>query len=597
MTYNIRNFSIIAHIDHGKSTLADRFIEICKNLKKNKIKNQTLDSMDLEREKGITIKSQCLTLNYTLNKNVYTLNLIDTPGHNDFSYEVSRALEACDGVILLIDATQGIEAQTLSNYNKAIEKKLTVITAINKIDLNRSNIKQLKENIHSTIKMKYKKIIEISAKTGEGIETLIKTIIKEIPQPSGKKNEKLEAIIIDSWFNNYLGITCLISIKKGIIKKNDVITLLSTKKIYTVKNIGIFKPEKIQKTLLIAGEIGFITTGCKNSNEIKVGDLITLSSDPILKKSQKIFKLKPRVFACIYPSITNEFEILNQALSKLSLNDSSLIYTTQKSNVLGFGFKCGFLGLLHLEITQERLEREYNIQIIITPPNVTFKIIQKNDEEIYINTPSDMPNNNIIKEIQEPIALVTILAPKKYIGNIIILCNEKRGIQNEIKYKNEQTIIKYYIPINELIFNFFNKLQSISNGFASFDYEFYKYIKANLKKLNIRINDKKIDALEFIIHKTQCYKKGKELIEKLGKIIPKQMFEIKIQATMEKKILAKKVIKAIKKNVLAKCYGGDISRKKKLLKKQKIGKKRLKNIGNIEIPQNAFLSIMNIEKN
>ena len=593
---NIRNFSVIAHIDHGKSTLADRFIEICKKLDRTEIKNQTLDSMDLEREKGITIKSQCLTLNYELNNKTYILNLIDTPGHSDFSHEVSRALEACDGVILLIDVTQGIEAQTISNYNKAVSKNLNVIIALNKIDLNISNIDKIKNDITSTIKIKYDKILEISAKTGHGVDKLIKTIIEDIPSPKGSNNKQLEALIIDSWFNNYQGITCLINIKNGTLNKNDKIMMLSTNKIYKINELGIFTPEKKHTESLNVGEIGFITMGCKVSNEIKVGDVITLQSDPTCNKIQEQINIKPKVFACIYPAIPEEFEKLKQALSKLSLNDSSLNYTIQKSNIFGFGFKCGFLGLLHLEITQERLEREYLLQIIITPPNVMFKIIQHDNTKHYINAPSEMPELSKIREIQEPIALVTILTPPKYIGNILTLCNDSRGVQKDLIYKLECIILTYYIPMNELIYSFFNELQTLSNGFASLDYVFHEYKKSDLIKLNILINEKKVDALEFIIHKSESYSKGLALIKKMKDIIPKQLFEVKIQAAIERKIIAKTVVKALRKNVLAKCYGGDISRKKKLLKKQKQGKKRLKKIGNVDIPQNAFLSIMNINK-
>ncbi len=592
----IRNFSIIAHIDHGKSTLADRFIEICKKIKKNNIKNQTLDSMDLERERGITIKAQCLTLNYKYNEKNYTLNLIDTPGHSDFSHEVSRALMACDGVVLLIDITQGIEAQTISNYNKALKNKLHIITALNKIDLNHIGLDKIKKNIKLTLGLKNEKILELSAKNGIGVENLIETIIKDIPEPKGNKSKNLEAIIIDSWFNNYFGVTCLISVKNGIIRKNDKIITLIAKKTYYVNEIGIFNPKKEYKNILHAGQIGFAVIGCKNSKEIKVGDTITLFSDPISKKNKSLNNVKPKIYASIYPASSNYFLNLKSALSKLSLNDSSLQYSIQKSSIFGFGFKCGFLGLLHLEITQERLEREYKLQVIMTPPNVMFKLILKNKTEIYIKTPSDMPPLNKIKEIQEPISLMKIITPEKYIGKIITLCNNSRGIQEKINFKDQQVTITYKVPMNEIIYNFFTNLQTLSNGLASLDYTFLEYKNADLVKLNILVNEKQIDALEFIIHKSESYKKGKEIIERMKNIIPKQMFEIKIQAALGKKVIAKTTIKALKKNVLSKCYGGDISRKKKLLKKQKIGKKRLKKIGNINIPQDAFLSIMNINK-
>lgn len=593
---NIRNFAIIAHIDHGKSTLADRFIELCKNISRDKIKSQTLDTMDLEREKGITIKAQCLTLKYKLDEQEYTLNLIDTPGHIDFSYEVSRALAACDGVILLIDITQGIEAQTLSHYTNALNENLEIIVALNKIDIKNHNILQLKNEIENTLNIDQDTFIEISAKTGYGVKNLITSIIKNIPAPKGHNDNKLKALIIDSWFNTYVGITCIINIKDGIISKNDKIIVMSTNKIYKVHDLGIFVPEKKTKNFLKTGETGFIIIGSKELNEIRTGDTITLFSDPALSPLSGLKTIQPKIFATIYPSSSDQFEDLKIALSKLILNDSSLTYTLQQSNIFGFGFKCGFLGLLHMEITQERLEREYNLSIIITPPNVMYKLILKDNSEKYINTVSDIPQSNLIKELQEPIALVTILAPNTYTSDVITLCNEARGSQKKIDYKTTNVLINYEIPMSELIFNFFPKLQTISNGFASFDYVFLKYQKSDLTKVNILINDKKIDALEFILHKNDSYQKSKAIIHKMEKIIPQQLFEIKIQAAIEKKIIAKTTIKALKKNVLSKCYGGDISRKKKLLKKQKEGKKRLKKIGNVEIPQNAFLSIMNIEK-
>lgn len=593
---NIRNFAIIAHIDHGKSTLADRFIEICKNISRDKIKNQTLDTMDLEREKGITIKAQCLTLKYNLENVDYTLNLIDTPGHIDFCYEVSRALAACEGVVLLIDSTQGIEAQTLSHYHQALNEKLKIIIALNKIDIKNNNITQLKNEIENTLNINKNTFLEISAKTGQGVKDLIKSIIINIPPPQGNKNTELKALIIDSWFNTYVGITCIINIKNGIINKNDKITIMSTNKTYKVHNLGIFVPEKEFKNFLSTGETGFIIIGTKELNDIKTGDTITLTSHPANNPLPGLKTIKPKIFATIYPSNSDMFEDLKIALSKLILNDSSLVYTLQQSNIFGFGFKCGFLGLLHMEITQERLEREYNLSIIITPPTVMYKLILKDNTEKYINTVSDIPKTMFIKEIHEPIAYVAIFAPNVYTNEIITLCNEARGTQKTINYKTTHIAINYEIPMSELIFNFFPKLQTISNGFASFDYTFLKYQKSDLIKINILINDKKIDALEFIVHKNDSYQKSKIIINKMEKIIPQQLFEIKIQATIEKKVIAKTIIKALKKNVLSKCYGGDISRKKKLLKKQKEGKKRLKKIGNVEIPQNAFLSIMNIEK-
>lgn len=590
---NIRNFSIIAHIDHGKSTLADRFIEICKNLQKNEIKNQMLDSMDLERERGITIKAQCLTLNYKFNNELYILNLIDTPGHTDFSYEVSRSLAACEGVILLIDVTQGIQAQTLSNYEKAKEQNLKIVLALNKIDIKIDNLIEIKSNIKNILQLD--KFIEVSAKTGYGVEDLIKTVINDIPCPNGSINNVLEALIIDSWFDNYLGVTCIIKIKNGIIKKNDKIVIISSEKIYKVDTIGILIPEKIYKNELSIGEIGFITVGCKNIKEIDVGDTITLYPNKLKNSLSKIKKIQPKIFANLFPLEIDNFNNFKKSMEKLSLNDSSIVFTIQQSSVFGCGFRCGFLGLLHLDITKERLEREYNLKIIVTPPNVIFRLIEKNNSIKHITSPSDIINMNNIKEIQEPIAMVTIIAPKIYIGKIINLCDSKKGIQDTIIFNFEKIVIKYKIPLNELISNFFNKLQTLSNGMASMDYIFLEYKKADLVKMSILINNKKIDMLENIIYRNESYQKGRELTEKLKNIIPKQLFEIRIQAVIGNKIIARSTIGALKKNVLAKCYGGDISRKKKLLKKQKIGKKKLKNLSNFNIEKNTFTKIINIE--
>ncbi|HIH2763248.1 MAG TPA: translation elongation factor 4 [Candidatus Azoamicus sp.] len=594
---NIKNISIVAHINHGKSTLATRLTEICKKIKKNTLNEQLLDSMDLEKERGITIKAQCLTLTYEFNEIIYTLNIIDTPGHIDFSFEVNRSLIACQGIVLLIDITKGIQAQTLSNYKKALDNNLKTLIAINKIDVIDHGLDELKNEIVSIFNVKKVDIIEISAKTGYGVENLIKRVITTINDPEGLESTELEAIIIDAWFNQYTGINCLINIKNGIISKNDKILMISSKKIFKVIELGIFCPEKISKDNLKAGDIGFIIFGCKNLNEIKIGDTITHLFNQTKNTIHEIKKINPSVYASIYPIISDNFTELKTSIEKLSLNDSSFEYTIQNSNVFGFGFKCGFLGILHMEIIQERLEREYNQTIIITPPSVIFEVIYKNDKKAYINNPNDITDISQIKEMREPIAIVRIITQIKYLGKVTELCNNSRGKIKEINTRYEDTIIEYEIPLNEIIFNFFKKLQNITSGFCSFDYEFLDYKTSNLTTLAIMINNKKIDALEFIIHKDNAYKTAKNIIEKMEKIIQKQLFEIKIQAVVGKKIIAKSSIKALKKNVLAKCYGGDISRKKKLIKKQKEGKKRLKKIGNIEIPQNAFLSIMNINNN
>lgn len=593
----IINFSIIAHINHGKSTLADRLIEVCKNLEINSIKKQSLDTMDLEREKGITIKSQCVALNYKLNNQEYILNLIDTPGHTDFSYEVSRVLSACNGVILLIDVNQGIEAQTISNYKKAVNENLQIIIALNKIDIAKIDIEIQKQNILELIPIKKECIFEVSAKTGLGIKNLIEAIINYIPQTTYTAQARLQVLIIDSWFDNYIGITCLINIKNGSLKKDDKILAMSTKAIYKIIELGVFTPEKTHKTELISGEIGFININCKDPSQINVGDTFTSINDPADNKLPDFKKIHPRVYASIYPTESDDFEDLKIALSKLSLNDSSINYSMQKSSIFGLGFKCGFLGILHLEIIQERLEREYNLKIIITPPNVIYKIILKNNLELYITNPSDMPDINLIKEIHEPITLTNIIAPTQYLGKIIELCIDSRGGKINTTYTSNTISVESEIPLSEIIFNFFNKLQTITNGFASFDYTELKYQKSDLVKISIILNEKKIDILDFIVHKINAYKISKAFIEKLAQIIPRQLFDIKIQAAIERKIIVKTLIKALKKNVLSKCYGGDISRKKKLIQKQKLGKKRMKKIGNIEIPQTAFFAMLDINKN
>lgn len=594
---NIINFSIIAHINHGKSTLADRIIEIAKNLKINSLKNQSLDTMDLEREKGITIKSQCVTLKYKLNEKEYILNLIDTPGHTDFGYEVSRALSACECAILLVDVNQGIEAQTLSNYKKALNENITIILALNKIDIAKVDIEKQKQNIINLLKIEETKVVEISAKNGIGVKTLIeKLITHKPPQTNENKLNKLQALIIDSWFNNYSGITCLIKVENGEITKDEKIITLTNNTIHKINELGILTPEKENKNELTAGEIGFININCKDPKKINIGDTITSFANPTEIKLKKFNKTQARVYASIYPTESEDLDNLKTSLSKLSLNDSALEYEMQKSSIFGIGFKCGFLGLLHLEIIQERLEREYKLKIIITPPNVTYKIILKNNDEKYINNPSDMPESNLIKDIYEPIALTTIITPLIYAGRVLELCTENRCEKINTTYLNDTVSIESELPLSEIIFNFFSKLQTLTNGFSSMDYTEIKYKKSDLVKINILLNDKKIDVLEFITHKTTSYNVGKNLIEKLSKIIPKHLFDIKIQAAIDKKIIARTSIKGIKKNVIAKCYGGDISRKRKLIEKQKLGKKRMKKFGNIEIPQNAFFAMLDISK-
>lgn len=588
---NIRNFSIIAHIDHGKSTLADRIIEICNNLEKDKL-NLILDSMELEKEKGITIKSQCVTLNYNFNNQEYILNLIDTPGHMDFTYEVSRAIAACEGAILLIDSSQGIEAQTLANYNKALSQGIKIIVVLNKIDLPQANPELIEKEITTILKPEITFIPKISAKTGKGIKELIELVIKYIPSPNGNPEEPLQALIIDSWFNNYLGVIILVKINTGTLNKKEKIIVMSKNKTYKIINLGIFNIKKIYKNTLKTGEVGFIITGSKEIDAFPIGDTITSQSNPSKSSLLSFKKIKPNIFAGIFPENTENFEFLKTALAKLKLNDSSLEYTIQKSNILGFGFRCGFLGTLHLEIIKERLEREYNIKIITTPPTVIFKIIQKDGKIKYIDNPNQLPEMNLLSEIQEPIALVNIITPEKYLGSIIKLCINNRGTKENIIHTTNNICVNFKIPMNEIIFNFLSKLKTMSQGFASMEYCFLEFKKSDLVKLNIIVNKKKIDTLEFIIHKDDSYKKGKEIIETLKEIIPKHMFDITIQASIENKIIAKTSIKALRKNVTAKCYGGDITRKKKLLKKQSEGKKQMKATGKVEIPKEAFFAIL-----
>ncbi len=590
----IRNFSIIAHIDHGKSTLSEKIIKICKNKTYlNKIK--VLDSMDLEQEKGITIKSQSIHLQYIYKKKIYFLNLIDTPGHIDFSYEVSKSLHACEGVLLLIDAKQGIESQTVSNYNMAKKLNLKIIPVINKIDLINININKIKKQIKKKLKIKKKKIILCSAKKEYGIKKIINTIIKTIPYPKGKNNNLLESIIIDSYFDNYLGIILLIKINNGKLKINDKIKIINDNKIYKVKNIFIKKPIKIIKKKLNCGEVAWISCNIKKINHIPVGSIITSYKNKNLKKIKKLKKIKPQIYAGIYPTKNENFTFFKNSFKKLNLNDSSLTYKLENSLLLGYGFRCGFLGLLHIEITKERLKREYNIDIIIINPTVKYKIINKKNKTIYIKNPLNLPKKQDIKKIQEPISICNIKSPKKYLGKLIELCTQKRGIQKKISFKNKYISIKYELPTIEIITNFIDKIKSISNGYASFKYKFKKYKTSNITLLNIIMNKKKIDILSTLIHKQNIIKYGKKIIEIIKNNTPKHLFNIDIQASCNNKIIASTKITALRKNVTSKCYGGDINRKKKLLKKQKKGKIKMKIIGKILLPQKIFFKILKIK--
>jgi len=592
---NIRNFSIIAHIDHGKSTLADRLIENCNGLTSREMKSQVLDNMEIERERGITIKSQCVSLKYKYNNNDYIFNLIDTPGHVDFSYEVSRSLSACEGALLVVDASQGIEAQTLANYFTAVNKGLKILPVINKIDLPHARPEEIKAQMKEIMNIDPANIIEISAKTGFNIDSLLKKIVKDIPAPKANKNDKLQALIIDSWFDNYLGVISLVKIFHGIIKPKDRIKILSTQEIFTVEKIGVFTPKRIEKESLEAGYVGFIIANIKNINGAPVGDTIISMKDQNLIPLPGFKKVMPRVYASIFPSDSNDFRDFQLALKKLSLNDASLYYEAENSKVLGFGFRCGFLGILHMEIVQERLEREYNLKLITTIPTVIYQVLNKKNEIVYIDNPTNLPEKQFMIEVREPIAKVNILSPKEFIGNIMVLCTEKRAVQKKISYSQYQVSLEYEIPMNEIILNFFDKLKSITKGYASLDYNFIKYQKSDLVKLDVLINKKKIDILSYIISKEKSVFYANFLSKKIKELLPKQLIDINIQVAIGGNIISRSNVKALRKNVIDKCYGGDITRKRKLLEKQKKGKKRMKQIGSINIPQDVFLSLLKMD--
>lgn len=594
----IRNFSIIAHIDHGKSTFSDRIIQICGGLThKYKKKTQILDSMEIEKEKGITIKARNVTLNYkSKNKKIYKLNFIDTPGHVDFSYEVFRSLSACDGVLLLIDAKKGIEAQTIAHYNTAIKMKLNIIFVFNKIDLPNINPENIFKKTKKILNIKKNNVVFCSAKMGIGIQETIEKIIEQFPYPKGDKKNALQALIIDSWFDNYFGIIYIICVKNGNIKIGDKIKTIESKKNYKVERLGIFNPKQIDLKQLNCGEVGWIICGIKKIEHAEVGKTITNIKKPAKLNLIKFKKIKPKIYASLFPIEKNKYETFKQALKKLQLNDFSLSCKNEKSNNLGYGFKCGFLGLLHLEIIQERLKREYDLKIITTTPKVIHEIKLHNGKKIYIDSPSDIPKKNQIKEFRIPIAKCNIITPKKYIGKIMSLCIKRKGIQKNIIYSNEKVQLTYEIPLSEIIIDFFDKIKSVSKGYASLNYHFFCFKKADIVNVNILINKRTIDDLSFITEKTNATHKSHIIIEKIKKTIPRQQFEITIQASIGKKIISSSKIKQLRKNVISKCYGGDVSRKKKLLKKQKIGKKNMKKIGKLNIPKEIFLTTLNIQK-
>ena len=595
---HIRNFSIIAHIDHGKSTLADRFIQICGALTEREMEDQVLDSMDIERERGITIKSQSVTLNYEKeNGEKYQLNIIDTPGHVDFSYEVSRSLAACEGALLVVDAAQGVEAQSVANCHTAINNNLKVLPVLNKIDLPSADPDRVLSEIEEIIGIDAKQALKVSAKSGEGISELLEQLIDFIPAPSGNKDNPLKALIIDSWFDNYLGVVSLVRVVDGKLKIGDKIRVMSSSRDFVVDQLGVFTPKRNPKNLLLTGEVGYIVAGIKDIDGAPVGDTLTLCNAPAFEALAAFQTIKPRVFSGLFPIDSTDYESFRDALSKLKLNDSALHYEPETSQALGFGFRCGFLGMLHMEIIQERLEREYNLELIITSPTVIYEVLTSEKSIINIDNPAKLPPINKIIEIREPIIIADILVPQNYLGNVIKLCIEKRGVQKKMQYLGKQVSLSFEMPMSEVVLDFFDRLKSVSRGFASFDYTFLRYEYADLVKLEILINNEYVDALSFIVHKDFSQSKGRILTEKIKEFIPRQMYDVAIQAAIGSKILSRQTVKAMRKNVTAKCYGGDITRKRKLLEKQKEGKKRMKQFGTVEIPQAAFMAILHVGKN
>ncbi|MDO9047336.1 MAG: translation elongation factor 4 [Methylobacter sp.] len=594
---HIRNFSIIAHIDHGKSTLADRFIQICGGLSAREMSAQVLDSMDIEKERGITIKAQSVTLDFKAKDGeTYQLNFIDTPGHVDFSYEVSRSLAACEGALLVVDAAQGVEAQSVANCYTAIEQGLEVVPVLNKIDLPSAEPERVLAEIEEVIGIPADEALMISAKTGLGVEDVLEQLVLKVPPPEGNTTGPLQALIIDSWFDSYLGVVSLVRIMHGSIRRKQKITIMSTGKSFIAEKVGVFTPKRLEKDILNTGEVGYVVAGIKDIFGAPVGDTITWTDNPAAEQLTGFQKVQPRVFAGLYPVSSDHYEDLREALNKLNLNDASLHFEPETSQALGFGFRCGFLGMLHMEIVQERLEREYDVDLITTAPTVIYEVITHNDQILMIDNPAKLPDMGTIKEIREPIIRANILVPQAYLGGVITLCIEKRGVQKDMQYVGRQVSLHYEMPLSEVVLDFFDRLKSVSRGFASFDYEFLRFQPAELVKLDVLINAEKVDALSIIVHRDLSHNRGRDLVEKMKDLIPRQMYEVAIQAAIGSKVIARSTVKAMRKNVIAKCYGGDISRKKKLLEKQKAGKKRMKQVGNIEIPQEAFLAVLQLNK-
>ncbi len=590
---NIRNFSIIAHIDHGKSTLADRFIQACEGLSDREMKAQVLDSMDIERERGITIKAQSVSLLYTAkNGETYQFNFIDTPGHVDFAYEVSRSLAACEGALLVVDAGQGVEAQTVATCYTAIEQDLVVIPILNKMDLPQAEPDRVKQEIEDVIGVEAGEALAVSAKTGQGIAEALEQIVAEVPPPKGDANAPLKALIIDSWFDSYLGVVSLVRVVEGTLRKNDNIRVMSTQRDHQVDGVGVFTPKRENKPQLAAGEVGFVVAGIKDVDGAPVGDTLTHEKKPANKALPGFQKVKPQVFAGLFPIDSSDYEAFRDALSKLKLNDAALFFEPENSQALGSGFRCGFLGLLHMEIVQERLEREYNLDLISTAPTVVYELVTNKDEIVYIDNPADLPPPSSIKEMREPMCETHVLVPSDYLGNVITLCEGRRGQQVQINFLTTQVEVRYLLPMSEVVMDFFDRLKSVTRGFASLDYHFVEFQKANLIKLDVLISNEKVDALAMIIHKDKAERQGRDFAERLKELIPRQMFDVAIQAAIGAKVIARTTVKALRKNVTAKCYGGDASRKRKLLEKQKAGKKRMKQVGKVSIPQEAFLAVL-----
>ena len=590
---NIRNFSIIAHIDHGKSTLADRFIQICGGLSERKMSPQVLDSMEIERERGITIKAQSVTLGYKSDAGgVYTLNLIDTPGHVDFGYEVSRSLAACEGALLVVDAAQGVEAQSIANCHAAIDQNLEVLPVLNKIDLPAADTERVKQEIEEIIGIDASSAVAVSAKTGEGVDTLLRELVRRVPPPRGRPDRPLKALIVDSWFDSYVGVVSLVRIVDGRLRRKDRLLFMATGQMHQTESLGVFTPERREREALETGEVGFVITGVKDLHAARVGDTITHATSPASEMLPGFQPVKSRVFAGVFPVRADAYKALTDALDKLSLNDASLSREPENSAALGLGFRCGFLGMLHMEIIKQRLEREYALDIVVTAPTVTYKVVTKSGEVAEVCSPVQLPPPGDIDRILEPMAQVSLLSPPEYVGNVLGLCIEKRGVQKRLHYAGRQAAIEFEMPLGEIVVDFFDRLKSVTRGYASFDYQLTDYQPARLERLDVLINGERVDALSVIVHRSNANTLGRALIESMQELIPRQMFDVALQAALGSRVIARTTVKALRKNVTAKCYGGDVTRKKKLLEKQKAGKKRMKQIGRVEVPQEAFLAVL-----